>query len=302
MNAVPRTITQGGVAPAGHSHALVTATYRPDVERCRLLCETVDRHITGFSRHYLLVEHGDVAAFRGLEGPNRVVVDERDILPSWLHSMRDPTTLFRRRVWLSVRSAALRGWHVQQLRRLAIAAHVDDEAMVFCDSDVAFLKPFDCNGFWSDGRLRLFRRDGELAAPGLEPQRRWSAAAGWTLGLTAPSDHDYITTLIAWRTEAVRAMIEHIETLHGRSWIEAFARTRDMSECMLYGRYVDEVLGGEGHYIDHAELCRVYWNGPALDDAGLRAFIASMAPHQVAIGMQSFVGTDLSRIRRLIGS
>ncbi|MCV0395276.1 MAG: DUF6492 family protein [Rhizobiaceae bacterium] len=301
MNAFPQPFAEGVVA-AGHSHALVTASYRPDLERCRLLCETVDRQVTGIGTHYLLVEHGDVAAFRELEGPNRVVVDERDILPRWLHSMRDPTSLFRRRLWLSTRTAALRGWHVQQLRRLAIAAHVEADALVFCDSDVVFLKPFDCARFWRGGRLRLFRRDGALAAPHLELQRRWSAAAGRALGLTASSGHDYISTLIAWRVETVRAMTEHIEALHGRHWIEVFAGTRDMSECMLYGRFVDEVLDGAGHFVDDAEFCRVYWDGPALDDAGLRDFIASLGPDQAAIGMQSFVGTDLSRIRRLVGA
>ena len=49
------------------SAALVTASYAPDFERCRLLCETVDQYVTGFSHHYILVEHNDVAQFRALE-------------------------------------------------------------------------------------------------------------------------------------------------------------------------------------------------------------------------------------------
>ena len=46
--------------------ALVTATYAADFERCRLLCETVDRHVTGMTRHLLLVSDPDVALFRQL--------------------------------------------------------------------------------------------------------------------------------------------------------------------------------------------------------------------------------------------
>lgn len=38
-----------------------------------------------------------------------------------------------------------------------------------------------------------------------------------------------------------------------------------------------------------------------LSDAEFRRFVAAMAPEQVAIGMQSFIGTDIGRIRRLIG-
>ena len=38
----------------------------------------------------------------------------------------------------------------------------------------------------------------------------------------------------------------------------------------------------------------------ALSDDEFRAFVAAMSPEQVAIGMQSFIGTDVSRIRRLV--
>ena len=44
--------------------ALVTASYHKDFERCKLLCETVDRHVSGFTNHYILVEPRDVPLFR----------------------------------------------------------------------------------------------------------------------------------------------------------------------------------------------------------------------------------------------
>ncbi len=110
--------------------AVVTASYAPDFERCRLLCETLDRHVSGFAHHYILVEQRDVALFRQLEDSRRSVVDERDLLPSWLHAFDDPLSLFRRRIWLSLRTQPLRGWHVQQLRRIAIAAHAAEDVLV----------------------------------------------------------------------------------------------------------------------------------------------------------------------------
>jgi hypothetical protein len=36
-----------------------------------------------------------------------------------------------------------------------------------------------------------------------------------------------------------------------------------------------------------------------MSDDEFRHFVADMSPHQVAIGMQSFIGTDIERIRRL---
>ena len=70
---------------------------------------------------------------------------------------------------------------------------------------------------------------------------------------------------------------------------------------MIYGRYVDYLLDGAGNFHGSEEFCRVHWTGEALSDDEFRRFVASMAPEQVAIGMQSFIGTDIGRIRRLIG-
>lgn len=290
--------------PAVADAALVTASYAADFERCRLLCETVDRHVTGASHHYLLVEHRDVTLFRQLEGRSRTVIDERDLLPSWLRDLPDPTSLFKRRIWLSLKAPPLRGWHVQQLRRIAIAERIEQQALVYVDSDVAFLRPFDCARFWRDGKLRLFIRENALLRPGHENHHVWSRNAAAVLGIEAPeiSPHDYISTLIAWRRSSVRDMLARIEQVSGRHWVEAISARRRFSECMIYGRFVDEVAGRAGHVHGSEEFCRVHWTGTPLSDAQFEAFVAGMSPDQVAIGMQSFIGTDLGRIRKLIAA
>ena len=87
--------------------AIVTASWDQDFERCKLLCETIDKYVSGFTKHYILVDSKDVALFRKLESTQRVIIDERDLLPSWLHAFWDPTYLWRRRVWLSLRNPLL---------------------------------------------------------------------------------------------------------------------------------------------------------------------------------------------------
>ena len=72
------------------------------------------------------------------------------------------------------------------------------------------------------------------------------------------------------------------------------------SECMIYGRHAAEVGGLEGHYLSSDELCRVYWTGSQMSEADMRVFLDNLAPHQVAVGMQSFIGTDIGTIRRLV--
>lgn len=292
------------VRSPGGAVSVVTASYAADFERCRLLCETLDRHVSGFDKHYILVAGHDVARFEALASKDRIVIDERDLLPRWLHVVRDPTSLAPRYVWLSFRTKPLRGWHVQQLRRIAIADHVPADALLYCDSDVVFLRDFDCATLWRPDGLRFLRRPGALSDPKLAPQRLWSANAGHALGIAAGkvSLEDYIATVIAWRRDTLASMCAHIEAAHGRHWVETVASTRDFSECMLYGRYVDDVLGGAGHSAIADGLCHIYWDGPRLNEADLDDFIAGMAPGQVAVGLQSFVGTDLGSIRRLIGA
>jgi hypothetical protein len=298
----PHAASSGSEAAFAASAAIVTASYAPDFERCRLLCETLDRFVSGTRHHYLLVEHRDVPLFRQLESPHRTVIDETDILPRWLHVFSDPLSLFSRRIWLSLKAPPLRGWHVQQLRRIAIAAHVAEDVLVYCDSDVAFVKPFDCAAFQQDGKVRLFRRDNAFSSAAPEQHGIWSRNAGKLLGIAAPavSPHDYISTLITWRRASVTDMCAHIENLHGRPWVQSLAADRRFSECLVYGRFVDEVLHGKDHFHGAEEFCRVHWTGEALSDEAFRSFVGAMTPEQVAIGMQSFIGTDLGRIRRLL--
>ena len=281
---------------------MVTASYGPDWERCRLLCETVDRHVSGLHEHLILVEPRDRALFRQLEGPRRRVIDERALLPSWLRAFPDPWSPGRR-LWLSPFTPPLRGWHAQQLRRIAVAGHTSADLLVFCDSDVLFVKPFDLSRLAVNGRARLYRLDHALPGPERGRHREWSRQAGRALGLgeTTASPHDYIATLIAWRRDAALGLQARIEAVTGRHWAAGIARSRDFSECLLYGRFVDEVLGGAGHQADPEGFCRIHWTGAAMGDDDVRRFVAGMREHQVAVGMQSFIGTDPARIRRVLG-
>ncbi|RYG00366.1 MAG: amino acid racemase [Chitinophagaceae bacterium] len=64
----------------------------------------------------------------------------------------------------------------------------------------------------------------------------WLAHSDRLLGIgpfSLPAN-DYINTLIAWRTDTCRALLDHIEALHGRNWIRAVIRSRQFSECLIY--------------------------------------------------------------------
>lgn len=290
------------------SYAIATPSYAGDVERCRLLCASIDRFVTGHAVHYLLVEDRDVPLFRDLEAPHRHVIAESDLLPSWFRSRPDPLSLGRRRVWTGARALLkgvppLRGWHAQQLRKFALPLRTNEDVVLFADSDMFFLRPFDLASLATDQGIRLYRKPDGITAD-MPEHRIWCDNASALLGLAAPTlpSPDYINNMVSWRRDNVRALVAHVEQVSGRDWVRALAGRRSFSEYMIYGYFVERVLGlgPAGHWADQRELCKVFW-GEA--DAGgidsLRSFEEVMQPWQVAVGVQSFLGEPIEKIRAL---
>ena len=107
--------------------ALLTPTYGRDLEICTLLCESVDRHVKSFSKHYLLVPDSDVALFAPLSSGRRIVISASTYLPAWLRPLPRIASVMvapaspasRRQFWWSLRAKPVNGWHVQQLLKIA---------------------------------------------------------------------------------------------------------------------------------------------------------------------------------------
>ncbi len=287
---------------ADHSIAIITPRYAADFERCKLLCESIDIHVSGVRDHYILVDSEDYLLFSGLAGKNRHVINERDILPDWLHVMRSGLGPNARKLWFSSKTWPMRGWHVQQLRRIAIASHIDHEALLYCDSDMFFVRSFDGRMLWRCDDLRLYRKPLGITVD-MGEHAKWLEATGKMLGVEKPAlpHDDYINNLVSWRRQTVMEMCEHIENITGREWISALGRNRTFSECLVYGCYVDKVQkANAGHWHGDFSLCRTYWNGEALDGKALGKFIENMDEGQFAVGIQSFTGTDSKLIRQFL--
>jgi hypothetical protein len=242
-----------------------------------------------------------------LAGAKREIVGETGLLPAWLRPFPDPLRP-RRRIWLSPFGPPLRGWHVQQLRRIAVAARLPEEVVLSCDSDVVFVRPFDVAALRDGAAVRFHRVPGEghaVIAEFAADHRRWSRRAGELLGIAPEppgAGAGYIATGIAWRTDTVRALTQRIQAVGNRPWMRRLVASRALSECTLYGRFVDEAENRpDRHRPDGGSICRVYWAGAAMDARALAAFVAELAPHEVAIGIQSFTNTDPGLIRRAAG-
>ncbi len=261
------------------SLALVTLSYGPDYQRCQLLVESVGQLSKTPVRHYIIVDQQDYSEFKSLANPSTEILTVESLLPPWIR--RFP---LMNRAWLSFKTPPIRNWVLQQLVKLSFARCAPEAITVFVDSDVAFVRPFDLTLWALQDQTRLFRVP-EFYSPDFEPfygaAYRLLGLEGYHHGVVRPN---YIGNLISWRQSNVVALCDRLEQIGGRPWLETLARSKTLSEYILYGVFVDQVLGeAAGHNYDWSPLCHEYWRPQPLDDRQLAEFFAAAQPEHIAV-------------------
>lgn len=281
------------------SIGIITPSYPPDFERCRLLVESVQKHVSPQVTHFLVVKQKDAALFNTLRGPNVEVLIAEDILPWWLRKI--PLV---RNGWVSFRGALVRNWILQQIVKLSTARAVDRDVLAFFDSDVAFVRPFDIRQFVRGDRVRLFRvADGNpLKAPESGPCDALDRGTCTALGVPLTHVNDnYEGQMITWRRDRALQLHDHIAGVHGTDWVDALTRLPLFYEYFLYGVFVDHVLKTDsGHFHDDTSICHAYWEEMPMSDAQLQQFFAGIQPSQAAIMISSKAGIPAHRYRSLV--
>jgi hypothetical protein len=286
-----------------NSVALVTPTYGRDLERCALLCESVDRYVTSYARHYLVVADEELALFARFNGGRRQVLPLSQVLPPWLKPLPGFIQRKNRRYWWSFRAMPVSGWHVQQFVKIAAASQFCEQRTCMLDSDVVFFRPFDLSGFAQPNPAPLFIRPHEIAADA-PLHAPWVRSSHRLLGLPQPAfpADDFIGHIICWDRRAVRAMIARIEAVTGLDWLEALCRARDVSEYLLYGHFVRNTAGlMSDHRCTTKKLCLSYWDAAALDEPAVERMLRSAAADYVAFSAASFSETPVHRVRSVLG-
>src|SRR5271167_33219 len=165
--------------------ALLTPTYAADLELCTLLCESVDRHVSSFSKHYLLVPDSDLALFSGFESGHRKVLPASQFLPKWLRPMPRIVQRKRRQYWWSLRTKPVSGWHVQQLLKIEATISLPHTRYCILDSDVVFFRDFDLSRFEYPNSIPLLDIPDEVTAD--QPRHsRWVETSHQLLGFPVP--------------------------------------------------------------------------------------------------------------------
>ena len=272
--------------------ALVTPTYAPDFARARLLVESVNRFAEPGLPHYLVVDRRDVPLFAPLEGERVRLLVVEDVLPRWVFRVPGVT-----RWWLSLRSWPVRNWVLQQIVKLSVADHVSADALIFIDSDVTFVRPFGAARFVdAAGRVRLSRVGFQSPM-----HRRWLGVAAGLLGVPEAEVPavNYVGNLITWRADVARQLHAHLAARHRRPWQATIARQWHFSEYMLYGLFVERVLGIEasGHFADTRPVLQLSWDYDLRQPAEVDRLFADVGPEHIGVMIHSKDGVPVAAYR-----
>lgn len=275
--------------------AVVTPSYAPDLELCKDLNTSVLRHTPDSTLHYIITPRRDQVLFSVLRGPRTRLLSVEELLPTYVVGVP------RANFWLNLRRPfpPVRGWVMQQLIKLQATAQIEADVLLLADSDVLFVRPVAAETFQSDGRMRFYRKEAEVDQH-LPRHLIWHDVARALLGVpqAGPPLPDYISPFNAWDRRTVLSLLDRIQYITGRAWLDAVASQLHFSEFILYGVFVDDVLGEQAN-VTRADsmLCHSYWGHTPLSLDAAEQFVHALPAEDVTVMISAKSGTPLG-VRR----
>lgn len=277
--------------------AVLTPSFRQDAELFADLHRSVLRYTPGDTVHHVFVPPDDLPVFARFAGPRCRVRAKTEMLPHHFRQVGSGDTYLNlRRPWPPVR-----GWVTQQAIKLAATAELDATAVLTVDSDVVLVRPITAAYLGdSPNNPPLYRLAGGVHE-GMPMHIAWHRVARQLLGLpghpVAPLP-DYVSAFNFWRPEVVRAVQARITAVTGRPWIEVFTGQLRVSEFVLYGVFVDEVLNATGASTPTTTaMCHNAWQDTPLSRSEAMAFAESIPDQAVAVLISAKSRTPLD-VRR----
>ena len=271
--------------------AVLTPSFRGDARLFADLHASVLANTAESVVHHVVVPPSDAHHFRQYEGARCRVYTHRDLLPRYCVSVPYAAglTLNVRRPWPPVR-----GWVTQQIMKMAGTAALEARAVIIADSDAVLLRELTLDAFIRTGRLAHFRRDNAVTGD-MERHLLWHNVARRLLGLpgtvSAPAPQ-YISPITVWDPAVVRSLLAHIAESTGRDWMDAVAGELHVSEFVLYGVFVDDVLGDVPQFA--GPVCHNYYERVPLSPDEALAFAEEIPTSAVGAMISSHSRTPQS--------
>jgi hypothetical protein len=265
--------------------AVITKSFAPDFELCVALNRSVLDNSPDTVWHHIIVPRSDLKLFGRLAAPRTHIRCEADFLPRTFV----PAPFNNITINLGRPFPPVRGWIQQQVVKLAAIAASEDDVVLVVDSDVEFFRPFTAEMFVRDGHVRFFRKLNQIDKR-LPRHMIWHRVARALLGLppAEPPYADYISSPLAWDPTIVRRMLARVTVTAGRPWPTAIAGQLHFSECVLYGLFIDDVIGAPANsFTSDDPLCLPYWEQTPLNLDSAAHFIRGVRPTDIAAVIQS---------------
>jgi Family of unknown function (DUF6492) len=279
--------------------AVITPSYRGDLKRCEILCRSMDAFVSGPWHHYIIVEKGDLALFQPLANSRRTILQMETLLPRSIYHLSRIPFINHRSLWFSWRTGFMIGWQIQQIIKLEMAFRLKESGLLYCDSDVFFVRAFDITMLSQDGKYRFYNTQHGFPRE-TAPNANYIDASAKQLGLIGdpfpcPS---YVDNLVVWHSPTVRAACEYIENISNKKWQFALGKNFILSEYTLYGLFVDRILKERSQFLTtRTLLCKTAWKSEDILSLGLEHFCTDLDNTQVAVGFQSFLNIKEDDLR-----
>jgi hypothetical protein len=286
--------------------AVLTPSYAPDFELCRELNRSVLEFTGPEVEHHVIVPRRDRDLFSRLRQRNTHVWPVEEFVP------RGMLAVPRANLWINIHRPypPIRGWVMQQIVKLAAVDQLGVDVVLLADSDVTLVRRVTVDTLRSGEWVRFYRADAAVAGEGMSDHVRWHQVARQLLGLPPagpPPLPDYICPMNVWDRQVVLALRDRIEQVTGRPWLDAIASRLHVSEFILYGVFMDEVLKTRASAATESTLCHMYWGPGPLQPEAVARFVESLSPDDVAVMISAKTNTPssvrdevLSRVRALV--
>ncbi|GLZ28895.1 hypothetical protein Lesp02_10850 [Lentzea sp. NBRC 105346] len=272
--------------------AVITPSFAPDAELFAELHRSVLEHTSDDTIHHVVVPAAHRSIFEKYANRRLRIWTHPQLVPRRYVRLPAPGGVWinRMRPW-----PPIRGWVMQQAVKIAAAAMVEADAVMIADSDVVLVRPTGLRNFSSDGRLCLYR-DENAVHEGLDRHILWHQVARELLGLPdapPPPLPDYVSPLNFWDPSVVRKMQERIADVTGMHWMDAFNRRLHVSEFIIYGVFVDEVLDASARPPSNTTICHNSWERVPMSRDEAVAFGDRIHSDAIAMMISSHSGTPM---------
>lgn len=283
--------------------SLVTPTYARDLPLFEDLHASLRERLAAGCEHVVIVPRVDQSLFAPFGDAGTRILCVEDVVPGPFLLLPRFLKLLSsgRDVWLSHRTAPVRGWIMQQIVKFAAADAVGNELMLLVDSDLMFTRSVAARDFVKGGRIRLYRERGVTGH--VASHRRWYRTTAELLGVEEKHffGDTYVSPAVSWSRSVVRKMLAHLEQRAGKPWWLVLANTMHFSEYILYGVYADHVADDKGiHFGDETAMFLNSWDFDLNTTEGEDNFVAAFKPGHIGAHIDSQLKMPAERRKHLL--